>query len=79
MPNGMLIEVTVDINDRWEKGIAHDPRSVELMNFISEYDYMFCNDYFRWKTGGDGDNGETLMYEIDEYFAARDRRDACQQ
>ena len=79
MPNGMLIEVTIDLNERWEKGIEHDPRSVELMNFISEYDYMFVNDYFCWKTGGDGDNGETLMYEMDEYFAARDRRDACQQ
>jgi hypothetical protein len=23
--------------------------------------------------GGDGDNGETLTYELDEYFAAKDK------
>jgi hypothetical protein len=25
-------------------------------------------DYFCWKTGGDGDNGETLMYQMDAFF-----------
>jgi len=38
-----------------------------------EYDFKFNNDYFCWKIGGDGDNGEELMYELDEYFAAKDK------
>lgn len=62
----------INITARWEKGIAHDPRSIELMNFLSAYDYKFCGDSFCWKTGGDGDNGETLMYQMDEFFAVKD-------
>jgi hypothetical protein len=54
--------------DRWSEGIDHHPRSVELMEFIAAMDFKHYNDYFCWKTGGDGDNGETLMYEMDAYF-----------
>jgi len=68
----MNAKETININTRWENGIEHDPRSIEMMRFLSEYDYAFCGDFFGWKTGGDGDNGETLMYELDEYFAAKD-------
>ena len=68
------VKKTIDINTRWEQGIPHDPRSEEIVYFLSEYDFQFCGDYFCWKTGGDGDNGETLMYELDEYFAAKDRQ-----
>jgi hypothetical protein len=64
---------TIDVNTRWEKGIEHDPRSEEIVRWIADYDFKFCDDYFDWKVGGDGDNGETLMYELDEYFAAKDR------
>jgi hypothetical protein len=63
---------TIDVNTRWEQGIAHDPRSKEMVRWIAAYDFEFCDDYFCWKVGGDGDNGETLMYELDEYFAAKD-------
>jgi hypothetical protein len=70
-----MIEVvkTIDVNTRWEQGIEHDPRSEEIVRWLAEYDFQFCDDYFCWKVGGDGDNGETLMYELDEYFAARDK------
>ncbi len=64
---------TIDINTRWEEGIDHDPRSEEIVRWIADYDLNYCDDYFCWKVGGDGDNGETLMYELDEYFAAKDR------
>jgi hypothetical protein len=67
------IKVTIDTNTRWEEGIAHDPRSEEIFDWISEYDFKFNNDYFCWKSGGDGDNGEELLYELDEYFAAKDK------
>jgi hypothetical protein len=43
------------------------------VRWIAEYDFKFCDDCFCWKIGGDGDNGESLMYELDEYFAARDK------
>ncbi len=62
----------IPINERWETGIEHDPRSIEIYKFIEEYDFVFCNDHFCWKSGGDGDNGETLMYQLDEYFANKD-------
>ena len=60
--------VITDINKRWEEGIDHHPKSIELFKSIAEIDFEFCNDYFCWKSGGDGDNGETFMYELDIHF-----------
>lgn len=54
--------------DRWSEGIGHHPRSVALVNFLKEHDFCDYGDYFCWKTGGDGDNGETLMYQMDAFF-----------
>jgi len=62
------------INDRWEQGIDHDPRSVELARAIAKIDYEECNDSFQFSFGGDGDNGETLMYLLDLYFEGKDNR-----
>lgn len=56
------------INDRWEQGIPHDPRSEALYKAIAQIDYKECGDSFGFKSGGDGDNGETLMYILDQYF-----------
>jgi hypothetical protein len=53
---------------RWENSIKHHPMSKRLMKFLEEHDFRDYNDYFCWKTGGDGDNGETLMYEMDAFF-----------
>lgn len=58
--------------NRWENGIPHHPKSIELMDFLEAIDLKAYNDYFCWKTGGDGDNGETLMYEMDAFFEAKD-------
>ena len=61
-----------DINKRWEKGTDHHPKSKELFRRLAEIDFKLCGDYFCWKSGGDGDNGETLMYELDIIFEEDD-------
>lgn len=56
--------------DRWGAGIEHHPMSLKIMGFIGEHDFYDCGDGFCWKYGGDGDNGENLMYEMDAFFEA---------
>jgi len=58
-------------NERWEQGIEHHPKSKELARFIGDLDYEY-GDYFCFKFGGDGDNGEQLMYLMDVYFENKD-------
>lgn len=58
--------------DRWAAGTEHHPKSEELFLFLSELDFNVYGDYFRWKAGGDGDNGETLMYQLDAFFEAKE-------
>jgi hypothetical protein len=53
---------------RWEEGVPHHPMSERLMKFLSEHDFHDYGDYFGWKIGGDGDNGETLMFQMDAFF-----------
>lgn len=60
--------VNYDINDRWENGIDHNPKSIEIYKKIESLDFIFLDDYFCFKSGGDGDNGEQLMYLLDIYF-----------
>lgn len=67
------VDEVININERWEKGIPHDKRSEEIFSFLKDYDFHFCNDFFCFKSGGDGDNGEHLMYLLDEYFANKDK------
>ena len=43
---------------RWEEGIPHHPMSIRIVSFIEEHDFKDYEDYFCWKTGWDGDNGE---------------------
>jgi hypothetical protein len=64
--------VEYDINRRWEKGMYHHPKSEALMKRIADIDWHFNNDQFCWKTGGDGDNGESLMYLLDIIFSEDD-------
>jgi hypothetical protein len=65
--------VNYDINERWEKGIDHDKRSTETFNRISDLDFYIGDDFFCFKQGGDGDNGEHLMYLLDIYFDELDK------
>lgn len=63
--------IMMTLNERWQKGIPHDPRSVELYRAIAQLDFEHGGDRFCFKSGGDGDNGEHLMYLLDMYFASR--------
>lgn len=60
--------------DRWSSGTEHHPMSIRLMKFLSEHDFKDYNDYFCFKTGGDGDNGETLMFQMDAFFETIDAK-----
>jgi hypothetical protein len=60
------------ITERWERGIPHDPRSIKIAKGIADIDFNECSDSFCWKFGGDGDNGETLLYLLDVYFERED-------
>lgn len=62
--------------DRWGEGMDHHPMSERLMKFLAEHDYKDYGDGFCWKTGGDGDNGETLMYQMDAFFELLDQQKA---
>ena len=64
----MNIEEYINIDVRWDNGIEHDSKSKLIFNFLQAYDRKFCDNYFDWKSGGDGDNGEFLMYQLDEFF-----------
>jgi hypothetical protein len=59
---------TNEITRRWEEGVDHDPRSIEIFKGIAKIDLEIGGDYFCWKYGGDGDNGEHLLFELDIYF-----------
>ena len=64
--------ICLDVNRRWEEGIDHHPNSLKLMEHLIELDFAYLNDYFCWKMGGDGDNGESLMYLMDIFFELQD-------
>ena len=55
--------------ERWEQGIDHDPRSEKLVRAMAKIDFEVNDDELCIKMGGDGDNGETMMYLLDCYFA----------
>ena len=64
--------VETDITKRWEQGIRHHPKSIEIFKAIMYNDWNYGGDYFCWKYGGDGDNGEHLMYLLDIYFEQKE-------
>jgi len=65
--------VETDITKRWEDGTPHHPKSVDLYGSIAQLDFVYGGDHFCFKSGGDGDNGEHLMYLFDIYFETRDQ------
>lgn len=64
--------IETDINKRWEEGMDHHPESVKTIEALGKLDYYLGNDNLCVKTGGDGDNGEHMMYLLDIYFEAKD-------
>lgn len=59
-------------NRRWEDGVPHDPRTKTLFEGVADLDFRLNSDFFCWKWGGDGDNGEVFMFVLDEYLQRRD-------
>lgn len=66
--------IETNITARWENGIDHHPRSDELVRKIAEIDFKYGSDFFGFKIGGDGDNGEHLMYLLDIVFEQEELR-----
>jgi len=58
--------------DRWGEGREHHPMSERLVRFLAEHDFNDYGDTFQWGVGGDGDNGETLAFEMDAFFEMLD-------
>jgi len=65
--------IVADIEKRWEYGIEHHPEAIDIFNLIKKSDWIFGGDYFVWKEGGDGDNGEILMYALSVMLELRDK------
>jgi len=63
------------LNEAYEKG-DHDERSIHLYEYIAHLDYSEGDDSMGFSSGGDGDNGEALMYLLDCYFAHKDKQSA---
>jgi hypothetical protein len=61
-------EAKMDLNKRWEEGTPHHTKAELLARLIGEIDYAHGGDYFCFKYGGDGDNGEHLSYILSEIF-----------
>ena len=75
--------VGTDRTDRWSDGADHHPKSERLMRFMRLHDMRDFGSYFDWQVGGDGDNGESAMYQMDAFFEmldkleGQDAPDAC--
>ena len=59
--------------ERWEQGEPHDPRSEEMVQAMARIDFDQNGDELCIKMGGDGGNGETMMFLLDCYFAEKDK------
>ena len=61
--------VETDIEKRWEQGLEHHYKSMEVAKIIKKADTDGM-----WSFGGDGDNGEELLYYLDIYFEQEDEK-----
>ena len=71
--------IETDITKRWEKGIDHHPQSEEIVRAVADLDFKYGGDLFCFKIGGNGDNGEHLMYLLDIYFEQREEEQIKRQ
>jgi len=53
--------------ERWEEGIEHNPESLDIRKFFEDND-----PHGLWEFGGNGDNGEDMLYLLDCYFAKKE-------
>jgi hypothetical protein len=70
----LSLNIETDITKRWENGIEHHPKSVQLAKEIATIDWLYGNDSLCFKFGGDGDNGEHLIYLLDILFDFQDKQ-----
>lgn len=54
----------MNVQERWEKRIPHHELSKKIYKRLADLDFK-NGDVFCFKSGGDGDNGEHLMYLLD--------------
>jgi len=66
------MKTETNLTTRWEKGTDHHPKSLALFKRLEAADFKLAGDSFCFKSGGDGDNGETLMFLMDVVFEAQD-------
>ena len=59
------------IEYRWEQGIEHHPRAIEILQGMAKLD---TKDETDLKFGGDGDNGETLLYLMSEFLEKKEKK-----
>lgn len=64
--------IIFDATQRWEQGTEHHPEALQIFEMVQSGDFAFCNDYFDWRSGGDGDNGETFLYSLSIMLELRD-------
>lgn len=69
-----LSDIECNITKRWEEGIPHHPKAKQAVQAIALIDNLFQNDSLDISMGGDGDNGEAMMYCLDIYFEALDKK-----
>jgi len=60
--------IETNLITRWEDGLPHHKKSEALYKRITENDMKYGNDFLDLSSGGDGDNGEHLMYLLDIIF-----------
>ena len=60
--------IETNITKRWENGTPHHHLSEKLVRAVADLDFKYAGDFFCFKVGGDGDNGEHLMYLLDIFF-----------
>jgi len=48
-------ELGLTSKDRWEEGLDHHPKSVQVLDFLREHYAKDYQDSFDWNVGGDGD------------------------
>ena len=60
-------DIETNMTSRWESGTDHHPRSEELVRLMRALDEK-NGDSLDIKLGGDGDNGETMMFLLDMIF-----------
>lgn len=58
--------------------MPHHPKSLALFEKLMKIDFELNDDYFCWKSGGDGDNGEQMLFELDILFEREDEAAAEQ-